>query len=432
MREWLRKLDESQWWPAERMTAWQMGQCSTLLAHAAKTSPHYRRRLGAIPVDRKRPLTPERFRDLPILTRAEIQEAGDGLYSAKPPKAHGEITEIHTSGSTGRPVTVRMSQWAQAIWIALSMRENIWHDRDLALGHAEIADFQELPKARTPAGDSAPGWAGMQKSGPGFFMDSKVPVNQQLAWLQRIRPGYLMTYPTNLAALAELSLDRGVTLESLVHARTKGETLNPGQRAVVRKAWGVEIYDIYSAQEVGCIALQAPEAEHYLVQSEAVYLEVVDESGEPCGPGEIGRVVVTPLHNFATPLIRYELGDYAEVGPPAPCGRGLPVLTRILGRVRNMLTFPDGSRIWPKFESDTLNNVAPVRQFQLVQRDLQNIEAKIVSRERFTAEQEQALTRHFADKLGGEFHFTFRYVDEIERGPTGKFEDFRSDIATTR
>ena len=76
-------------------------------------------------------------------------------------------------------------------------------------------------------------------------------------------------------------------------------------------------------------------------------MEVLDNHGRPCKEGETGRVVLTDLHNFTMPLIRYEIGDYAEVGPPCACGRGLPVLARILGRSRNMLTLPAGDRIWP-------------------------------------------------------------------------------------
>ncbi len=432
MRGWLQKLDESQWWPADRLMAYQMAQCSALLVHAAKTSPFYRRRLGTTPFDPKRPLTPERIRDLPILTRVEIQEAGDSLNSTALPKGHGRTTEVQTSGSTGRPISVLTSEWALAVWYALSVRDNLWQNRNLSLRHAEITYFPEIPKARTPEGASAPGWAGMEKSGPAFLMDGIVPVHKQLDWLQRVRPGYLLTYPTNLAALAELSLEKNVKLDSLVHARTKGETLSPNQRALAREAWGVAVCDIYSSQEVGCMALQAPGAEHYLVQSEAVYLEILDDSGEPCSPGEVGRVVATAFHNLATPLIRYEVGDYAEVGPPAPCGRGLTVLTRILGRVRNMLTLPDGSRIWPEIGSDIMGSVVPVKQCQIIQKDLQRIEAKIVPRQPFTPEQELALTKHLADKLGSHFRIAVRYVDEIPRSPTGKFEDFRSDITTSR
>ena len=89
---------------------------------------------------------------------------------------------------------------------------------------------------------------------------------------------------------------------------------------------------MYTCQEAGYLALQCPDYPHFHVQSENVLLEVVDDVGQPCGPGEVGRVLITSLNNFATPLIRYELGDYAEVGAPCPCGRGLPVLKRIMGR----------------------------------------------------------------------------------------------------
>jgi phenylacetate-CoA ligase len=102
--------------------------------------------------------------------------------------------------------------------------------------------------------------------------------------------------------------------------------------------------DMYTCQEAGYLALQCPDHPHYHVQSENVLLEVVDDQGLPCAPGEVGRVLVTSLNNFATPLIRYEIGDYAEVGAACSCGRGLPVLKRIMGRYRNLLTLPDGTR----------------------------------------------------------------------------------------
>ena len=126
-------------------------------------------------------------------------------------------------------------------------------------------------------------------------------------------------------------------LPGLREVRTLGEASTPDLRALCREAWGVPLVDVYSAEEVGYIALQCPEHEHYHVQAESVLVEILDERGAPAPPGETGRVVVTDLHNFAMPLVRYEIGDYAEVGEPCACGRGLPVLRRIVGRVRNML-----------------------------------------------------------------------------------------------
>ena len=106
---------------------------------------------------------------------------------------------------------------------------------------------------------------------------------------------------------------------------------------------------MYSSQEFGYIALQCPDAHTYHVQSEAVYVEILDGPGGPCRPGEVGRVVISTLHNYATPLLRYEMGDYAETGGDCVCGRTLPVLNRIVGRERNMWIMPNGQRMWPVF-----------------------------------------------------------------------------------
>ncbi len=428
IRQWLRDLDRSQWWPAERLEAWQMRRFAALFAHAVKTSPYYRERRARYPAPGGRRFTPADIRALPILTRTEVQDAGSSLDSEKPPASHGRMGEVRSSGSTGQPVSVRTTQYVQAIWEAITLREHHWQGRDFACRLAEIAYFPDRPKAQTSAGDSAPGWAGIEASGPYFMLDSIAPLERQLEWLQAVRPDYLLTYPTNVAALADLSRERDLPLDGLRQARTKGEALSPEQRAKARDAWGVEVVDLYSSVEVGYMALQGPGAEHYLVQSEAVYLEVLDDSGEPCGPGETGRVVATPLHNFATPLIRYAVGDYAEVGPPSPCGRGHPVLSRILGRVRNMLTLPDGSRIWPIIGSDSIAGVAPIRQSQIIQKDLRRIDAKIVPRQPLTAAQVQAIERHVAKSLGGHFEVAVETVDDIPRSPSGKFEDFRSEV----
>src|SRR3546814_3537656 len=138
--------------------------------------------------------------------------------------------------------------------------------------------------------------------------------------------------------------------------------------------------------------MQCPDHEVYHVQSENVLLEVVDDDGRPCGPGETGRVLITSLHNFATPLIRYELGDYAEVGSPCACGRGLPVIKQVLGRKRNRLILSDGRSEFPylgdheEFRAITTK----VREFQYIQRSVDVIEKLMVVSEPLTASEETA------------------------------------------
>ena len=139
-------------------------------------------------------------------------------------------------------------------------------------------------------------------------------------------------------------------------------------------------------------------------------------------------MVLTPLHSFAAPLLRYEIFDRAVVGGPCVCGRGLPVLTAILGRERNLLTLPNGRRVWPSFPSAAWTHVAPIRQIQMVQRSLQDIEVRCVVERDLEPAERDALSAALVGALGHPFRFAILRVDAIERGPSGKYEDFRSEL----
>src|SRR3970282_1475490 len=99
---------------------------------------------------------------------------------------------------------------------------------------------------------------------------------------------YLLSHPSNLAELAKLSLAQNVRFPRLREVRTSGELLTQEVRDLCRQAWDVPVTDMYSANEVGYIALQCPQHEHYHVQPEDVIVEVLDERGEPCAPGQTG------------------------------------------------------------------------------------------------------------------------------------------------
>src|SRR5262249_50142607 len=160
-------------------------------------------------------------------------------------------------------------------------------------------------------------------------------------------PDSLIVYPTNLDHLCRHFEKHGGAPESLKSVYTVSETLSPRVREQAQRVLGATVLDKYSSQEVGVIATECPESGLYHITAEALIVEVVKEDGPPCRIGDSGRLLITDLHNFATPLVRYDIRDFAEVGGACPCGRGLPTLKRILGRERNFLVKPDGTRNWP-------------------------------------------------------------------------------------
>ncbi|MBX3647391.1 MAG: phenylacetate--CoA ligase family protein [Rhodocyclaceae bacterium] len=416
------QMERSQWLPEESLRERQFGQLKLLLRHACSTVPHYAEMLRGIDTDG---LDRDSFSALPLLTRKSLQSGFESLQSTAVPPGHGAVVQGQSSGSTGMPVRFLQTAVTQFFWNALTVREHLWQQRDFS---GKLAAIRIKMKE-----GSWPDWglpvAALFRTGPGATLNVRTDVERQLAWLVREDPDYLITHASNLHALAELSLKQGVRLPRLRQARTYSEALRPDLRETVRAAWGVQIADGYSCEEAGNIALQCPRHEHYHIQSENLLVEILDEAGRPCAPGETGRVVITTLHNFAMPLIRYELGDYAEVGEPCECGRGLPVLTRILGRRRNMVVLPDGRRHWPSMPSAMWHAVAPIEQFQVTQTGIGSLEVKYVMGRPLSQEEIAGLEQALAERFSHAFDIVWQRVDAIERGQGGKYEDFISLLA---
>ena len=427
----LQQLEDSAWWDSETLRRHQWGQITLLLAHAWETVPFYRQRLagaGYRGVDSGADFS---WTSIPVLDRRSLLDAGSDLKSRHLPAGHLPLSTITSTGSTGTAVTVSGTAMTRYLWSALTVRDHMWQGRDMSTTLAAIR-HDHGGKAAYPHGQRGRAWGVAASwgfpSGPSYLLDIMTPVEDQARWLAKLDPEYLLTHPTNAEALARHCLEAAIRLPALRQVQTVSEAPSAQVRSLCQEAWNATVADTYSAQEVGYMALQCPGHEHYLVQAENVVVEVLDADGRQCGPGQVGRVVVTALHNFATPLIRYDIGDYAEVGEPSPCGRGLPVLTRILGRHRAMLTLPSGQRIWPFFGANQLFEAAPLRQIQLVQTDRDRLVLRSVVARPPSASEEAAMRTIIQERLGHPFRIDLEYPDSLPRGAGGKYEDFRSEV----
>jgi len=392
-----------------------------LARHAAAHSAHFAGRLAAAGLTPATLAEPGGLARLAPLTRRELVGAGDSLFCQASPANHGSITTTSTSGSTGEPVTVRRTGLCELQWLTYTLREHLWHDRDfsgrLAALRANISEAMDLP-------DWGPPCNLVVRTGPWSARPAACSVEELCRWLAEFEPDYLLALPSSLAAIVA-ELDRtGQRLGRLRSVRTLSETVRPRLREEVRRVLGVQIDDIYTSQECGVMATQCAEEGSYHV-SETILLEVIDSAGRPCEAGDVGRILVTDLVNFATPLIRYEIGDFAEVGAPCPCGRGLPAIRRFLGRERNLVLLPDGTRHWPLVGFHRWGEAYPVRQFQFVQLDRQTVLARMSAPGRPSAEQEARLTEIIQEELRYPFEIRYEWQETpLPRGRGGKFEEF--------
>ena len=339
------------------------------------------------------------------------------------PPSHGAVGRSKTSGSTGTPLEIAKTELALLFWKAITVRDSLWHRRDLSGKLAAIRVGAQRQQSPTWS-DAYEGY----DCGPGVAFDAREDIDMQLDWLLAERPQVLLTHPSNLRALVMRSQERGCALPSLREARTYSERLPEELRDLVLKAWGVPLSDLYSANEVGYVALQCPESGLYHVQSEDVLVEVIGDDGRQCAAGESGRVVVTSLHNFAMPLLRYDLGDVATVGAPCPCGRTLPTLERILGRSRNMMRLPGGRSAWPGFPLNTLVELDAIRELKMIQHSLEEIEIEMVLRRALTADEEARLAEAVRTRLRHPFRVRMTAVERIAVGTGQKREDFECRV----
>ncbi len=264
-----------------------------------------------------------------------------------------------------------------------------------------------------------------------FELDIDTPIAQQLEWLERVRAPCLLTHPASAVALAEaVSAERGraIGLEVIFGY---GELVPDGAHEIVAERFGARFAAHYACTEVGVLALECPETRHYHIAVENAVVEVVDEAGRPVPPGERGRVVVSGLYNYAMPFIRYELGDYAVADAEAcPCGRTLPVITRVDGTIRRAFVFEDGTRFW--LRGAIVRGMAefvPFRRYQIVQIDHRRIELRYVPDGSGRIPDVDGLAAFARQRIHPSVEMKLAPMDNLPNDPSGKFHDIFSLVS---
>jgi len=215
------------------------------------------------------------------------------------------------------------------------------------------------------------------------------------------------------------------------------EQLTPSMRRYVERRFGTPVHQIYGLTEFGLAAVRC-DAGRYHVHREHCLVEILDDAGRACAPGETGRIVLTGLSNFTMPLIRYDTGDLAEAAAgDCPCGRTLPSFGEIVGRYGRIAYLPPGTMgpvlaVREAIESMPTDMMGGLREFQIHQYADKRMELRLVARtplpEAFFA-RIRAVWAKATDAEGPEL--AILSVDQIPRSG-GKSEVFTSDFIPAR
>ena len=416
--------------PRPQFDLYQTSLLKRLVSFAFKESPFYREQLKPLFRNSDEPDF-SAWRDIPILTRGDIADQGERMNPVRTTSELGAITTRKTSGTTGAGLSFRTCDIAQLAAECMMHRLYRWHGFDLEKPMASIR-YYSSGRRTYPHGITEPHWC-FAHPAPHYTLDYRTSVGEMMEWLVRRGPTYFLTFPSIAHDLAksisadcagELGLEAIVGISELVSSDTAAD---------VHKRMGCKILQIYACAEMGCIALQSEADGELQVCEETVLVEILDDRGDPVRPGETGRVILTSLYNYATPFIRYEIGDHATLSDnPWPTGRTLRRLRRVTGRSRNCLFARDGSPRWDETViTPRLCQAIPTHNFQIRQPDAGALEiAYVADGGKAAKPDKQALQDHFAELLGGPVDVRLVPLQELTRSSGGKRERIVSALAS--
>lgn len=414
-----RNFMRGQWSSPAGIAACQGERLRRLLSHSVARVPYYRslaRESGFSPDATE---IRDELRKLPLLTRGVLGTRFEDLRTPDPaPGWHLNAS----GGSTGEPVRfvqdAAYAEWDWAVtaamygWAGRRFGEplvKLWgSETDIARAGKDPVSRRIARLERVSLLDS--------------FLLTEGRMREYAGAINRIRPVLIEAYAHSIAEFARFILRGKVRVHSPRGIISTAGVLFPEMRAEVESAFGCGIFNRYGSREAGNIACECAAHRGLHVDALGKYVEVLNDRGGECAPGEEGRVVVTVLANFTMPLIRYDTGDLAvKAAGGCPCGRGLPLIERVTGRVTDLFRTAAGGRVDGEFFTHLFYGLDFVRRFQVVQRRIDLVEVRVVVSDRGAWERAFPAMR---DRIGGAMGDGCAVRDEvadaIEPSPGGK------------
>ncbi len=419
-----RRMEEVQWWSADRLAALQLQRLRDLLQDVAVNVPYYRDLFAQTGLDPAGIQGISDLQRLPFLTKSVIRANTDALKHAN---AQG-LSRFNTGGSSGEPLiffigTKRVSHDVAAKW-----RATRWWDVDI--GDPEIVVWGspiELGKQ-----DRIKHWRDKllrTQLLPAFEM-SEARLDQFIATIRAVKPSMLFGYPSALTHIAKHAQKRDVVMNDLgiKVAFVTSERLYDEQRATISQVLGCKVANGYGGRDAGFIAHECPAGGMHLTADDIV-VEIVNEAGHVQPPGVAGEVVVTHLSTNDFPFIRYRTGDIGVLGTmQCTCGRGLPLLQDIQGRSTDFVVAADGTVLHGLSLIYILRDLPGVKSFKVIQESKQLTRVLLVTDEVFAPDAVAKIVAGFKQRLGAEVSVVVDLVESIPAEKSGKFRYIISHV----
>lgn len=423
----IRDMNRNESLGRESLEAAIQGKLVNLIRHAKANVPYYQKLLSGLDLNGEDIAKHGNLSNVPLLTRsiinsnldelASLDLTGNGLDMNSTGGSTGEVLRFYTDWRSGacRKATVRRNKR----WLGIEPG-----DREIRLWGAPL----DLDRSRSLRGRFHAAITQERFMSADTLDESTLSSYYELC--SAFAPKLLVAYPSALMEFARYCQSRGSRFDSVKAIICSAETLFDHDRSYIENAFGVRIFNRYGCREVGDIAQEAPGVNGLLVNSDRVYVEILNSDGNSCEPGEQGEVVVTDLDNYGMPLIRYRIGDFARWALPHDSGDNshpFPVLASVDGRTLDVVCSPTGHRIGGTYWTLLLRSKPGFRKIQVIQRSSDKVQI-LYSGEEGVQPDFDYFRQEIVKKCGEELRVEFVEVERFEHEPGTKFRLVISDL----
>ncbi len=394
-----------------------------IITHAVHNIPYYTQFTKNIPLEKIKDDPIGVLNNFPALTKYLITNNMDKIFLEQ---GFGTYKNS-TGGSTGVPLTIYQDNYFQSHSLAATYLMYEWAGRKIGAKLIKLWGAErDLDNGRLGIKQKLSDFIGNRLTINSFKMSSHDILEDYISIINTQKPITIEGYADSLYYLADFAISNNIKVFPPLSIVSSAGVLYPHMRKSIEDTFGCKIYDRYGSRDAGNIAAECDHHNGLHIFGENIFVEIVNEDGVEVEEGEEGNLLITTLHNYTMPLIRYEIGDRAIKGGICTCGRPYPLLKKISGRRGSRFKTTNGGSVSSNFFVHLIGvscNDGDIKKFQAVQVSYDSIQIKLVVDDDFSINDwhQKEKVRDLINKaFGYECDTKFFIVDDIPQTSTGK------------
>lgn len=370
-----------------------------------------------------------RWETVPVLQKSDLQKPLQERLSHGYTKKNCYINK--TSGSSGHPFVFAKDKFCHALSWAEFIDRYQWYG--ISMNRSLQARFYGIPlEGWGYRKERLKDWLGGRYRFPIFDL-SEAKMEHFLSLFRRKKFDHINGYTSSIVLFGKFLKDRGICLKdscpTLRLCIVTSEMLFEADKQLLEEALGVPVVNEYGASELGLIAFTDTNG-NFVVNSEGLYVEILDGDDRPVPLGETGRIVVTSLYNRAHPMIRYDIGDTGSLAVNSSPKK--PVLETLVGRTNDVALLPNGKKVpgltFYYVTKSVIEDDGNVREFIVEQHAPRRFKIVYSAARELSTEERKRIRQALSRYVEKELELEFSYLRVLERSPSGKLKQFVSKL----